>query len=64
MTVVEMQFQENYTSATENGLILDVCQGVRGKVTWLIMTLEQLSISIEEYERKLASVMWIRETHI
>lgn len=39
VTVVEMQFQE---TTTENGLILDVCQDVRGEVTWLIMTLEQL----------------------
>lgn len=44
VTVVEMQFQAN---TTENGLILDVCQDVRGEVTWLIMTLEQLRISVE-----------------
>lgn len=44
VTVVEMQFQE---STTENGLILDVCQDVRGEVTWLITTLEQLRIPME-----------------
>lgn len=30
VTMVEMQFQE---STTENGLMSDVCQDVRGKVT-------------------------------
>lgn len=44
VTMVEMQFQEN---TTENGLISDVCQDVRGKVTLLIMTLEQLRMSVE-----------------
>lgn len=43
-TIVKMQFQEN---TTKNGLILDACQDVRGEVTLVIMTLEQLRISVE-----------------
>jgi len=39
-----MKFQEN---TTEKGLILNVCQDVRGEVTLVITTLEQLSISVE-----------------